>query len=132
MKFILNVESIKGTKILKYIELATKEKAPEVYKPRQGKVNNNKSKFLPQHLDFIHKNAEDLLNKLGYAHLFDEDEKAVSNTTWIQDFNERNHKLSMKNFYESDEIMAIECNDPGFLLRKNCPSYPEGRMTKKY
>jgi len=44
-KFILNVESIEGTLIEKRIELAVKEKAPEVYKPRKGLVNGNKDKF---------------------------------------------------------------------------------------
>jgi len=31
--------------IEKRIELAVKEKAPEVYKPRKGLVNGNKDKF---------------------------------------------------------------------------------------
>lgn len=45
MCFILNVESIEGTKIRKYIEIATNEKAPEIYKPRKGKAHSNIDKF---------------------------------------------------------------------------------------
>jgi hypothetical protein len=36
MRFILNESNLDGTVIEKYIDLAVKEKAPEVYKPRQG------------------------------------------------------------------------------------------------
>lgn len=45
--FLLNAESIQGTKVEKYINLACQEKAPEVYKPRKGIVNGNKRKFMP-------------------------------------------------------------------------------------
>ena len=45
LKFILNVESLEGTRVEKYIELACQEKAPEIYKPRKGRVNNNMMKF---------------------------------------------------------------------------------------
>jgi len=44
-KFILSVETIEGTMIEKRIELASKDKPPEVYKPRKGQVNGNKEKF---------------------------------------------------------------------------------------
>jgi hypothetical protein len=46
--FLLNIETVEGTRIKHYIKLATKEKAPEVYKPRKGLVNNNKRKFAPR------------------------------------------------------------------------------------
>jgi hypothetical protein len=45
MKFVLNVNTIKNTQIEAYINLAVKEKAPEIYKPRVGVVNGNKKKF---------------------------------------------------------------------------------------
>jgi len=45
MKFVLNVNTIKGTQIEAYINLAIQEKAPEVYKPRKGVVNGNVAKF---------------------------------------------------------------------------------------
>jgi len=57
IKFILNVESIAGTKVEKYIELACMERAPEVYKPRKGRVNNNMQKFKPIHLSFMYNYA---------------------------------------------------------------------------
>jgi hypothetical protein len=44
-KFILNISHIEGTLIEHYIDLAVKEKAPEIYKPREGKVNSNIEKF---------------------------------------------------------------------------------------
>ena len=43
--FILNTPDLVGTKIEKYIDLALKEKAPEIYKPREGKVHHNEEKF---------------------------------------------------------------------------------------
>ena len=45
VKFILNVRTLEGTRVEKYIELACRETAPEVYKPRKGKVNANMAKF---------------------------------------------------------------------------------------
>lgn len=34
MRFILNESSLEGTQIERYVEMAVKQKAPEVYKPR--------------------------------------------------------------------------------------------------
>ena len=45
LKFILNVDSLEGTKVEKYIKLACEESAPQVYKPREGKVHGNKGKY---------------------------------------------------------------------------------------
>lgn len=53
VKFILNVSTLEGTRIERYIELASQERAPEVYKPRKGRVNANMAKFKPMHLDFM-------------------------------------------------------------------------------
>jgi hypothetical protein len=61
MKFILNVNSIEGTRIERYVELACEENAPQVYKPRKGKVNANMGKFKPIHLDFMNSYAEELI-----------------------------------------------------------------------
>ena len=44
MEFILKVDDITGTKVYKNIIKAIAEK-PQVYKPRSGKVGQNKSKF---------------------------------------------------------------------------------------
>ena len=73
-KFILNVESIEGTKIMKYIELATEEKAPEIYKPRKGAVHNNKSKYSADQLQYMLNYAPDLIKNLAYAPLFGPEE----------------------------------------------------------
>jgi hypothetical protein len=45
MRFVLNEPNLEGTRIERYVELAVQEKAPEVYKPRQGTVNSNLAKF---------------------------------------------------------------------------------------
>jgi hypothetical protein len=50
--------------------LAVNEKAPEIYKPRVGKVNGNVAKFKENHLAYMENYAGDLLSKLGYSHLF--------------------------------------------------------------
>jgi hypothetical protein len=49
------------------------EKAPEVYKPREGKVNANSAKFSEEHITYMQKYAGDTLKKLGYSHLFTQD-----------------------------------------------------------
>lgn len=46
MRFILNdTSSLEGTVIERYVDLTVQEKAPEIYKPRQGQVNSNADKF---------------------------------------------------------------------------------------
>ena len=69
-KFILNVNTLEGTRIERYIDLACQEKAPEVYKPRKGKVNNNVAKFKPEHLEYMYNYARDLIDRFGYTSLF--------------------------------------------------------------
>lgn len=44
-KFILLEQDLEGSNIEKYIDLVVKDKAPEIYKPREGKVNFNLDKF---------------------------------------------------------------------------------------
>lgn len=70
LKFILNVQSLEGTLVERYIELACQEKAPEVYKPRKGRVNANMAKFKPVHLEYMMSYAADLIHKFGYDDLF--------------------------------------------------------------
>lgn len=53
--------------IERFIELAVKEKAPEIYKPREGKVNSNLDKFNREQLDFIYRYSKDLLDRMGYT-----------------------------------------------------------------
>jgi hypothetical protein len=45
VKFILNTSDIKGSNIESYIDLAVQEASPQIYKPREGKVNGNLQKF---------------------------------------------------------------------------------------
>ena len=70
MCFILNVKTIEGTQIRKYIEIATQEKAPEIYKPRKGKINKNIDKFHEDHLLYIAKHGGEPLKIFGYEHIF--------------------------------------------------------------
>ena len=41
VKFILNTQEIKGSNIDHYIDIAVGEASPQIYKPREGKVNGN-------------------------------------------------------------------------------------------
>jgi hypothetical protein len=70
MCFILNVKTIEGTQIKKYIELATKDKAPEIYRPRKGKVNGNIEKFTAENIKFLGENGGKTLKLFGYEYLF--------------------------------------------------------------
>lgn len=65
--FVLNEPDLENTVIAKYVDLAVKEKAPEIYQPREGKVHNNSTKFAELHLKFMYQYAKDLIDKLGYA-----------------------------------------------------------------
>ena len=68
--FVLNEPDLENSVIEKYVELGLKEKAPEIYQPREGKVNNNLAKFNDEHLKFMYSYAKDLIDKLGYADSF--------------------------------------------------------------
>ena len=57
MKFILNVEDLKGTRIEHYIKLAVGETSPQIYKPREGKVNGNLDKYNNEDLKYMLKVA---------------------------------------------------------------------------
>ena len=54
MKFILNERDLEGTIIEKYIDITASEKTPEVYKPRQGKINQNIGKYTKTDLDYMY------------------------------------------------------------------------------
>lgn len=66
-QFILNTTDLSNTRIAHYIDLAVQEKAPEVYKPRQGKVNSNLDKYNAEQLKFMYECASQMLNEFGYA-----------------------------------------------------------------
>ena len=81
IKFILNIKSIDGTKIERYIQIACEQPSPQVYKPRKGIINGNRDKFRPKTLEFMANHAKDLLIKFGYANLFIPDETADAENT---------------------------------------------------
>ena len=56
-KFILNVESLSGTKVEEYIRLAIELTPAYDYKPRKGLVNGNKDKFSPNMLEHLREHA---------------------------------------------------------------------------
>lgn len=71
MQFILNEDDLTGTVVERYIELAVKDKAPEIYKPREGKVVNvNISKFSRDQMDFMYQYAKEMLTNFGYLDTF--------------------------------------------------------------
>lgn len=86
MKFILNVDSIEGTCIEKYIDLGVKEKAPEVYKPRKGAVGRNNEKYSPAQLLYMTLHAGELLKKFNYLDFMVPklDEVPPFDITWIE------------------------------------------------
>lgn len=56
------------------------DKAPQIYKPREGKVKGQKNeKFTQTQRDYIYNKASELINRFGYQNYFDEN--AVSDTS---------------------------------------------------
>ena len=45
LQYILNVKDLTGTKIEHYLKIAVNEASPQIYKPREGKINGNLNKF---------------------------------------------------------------------------------------
>lgn len=71
MRFILNEPaSLEGTIIERYVDLAVKEKAPEIYKPRQGQVNSNADKFPRELVEHMFSHAREQLLNFGYGPSF--------------------------------------------------------------
>ena len=70
MKFIFGVSDIEGTLLERYIEIATSEKAPEIYKPRVGKVNANFDKYNQEQMDYIYDYCRELLINFNYDEVF--------------------------------------------------------------
>jgi len=91
------------------------EKAPEIYKPREGKVNGNLAKFKAEHLSYMHKYAGDIIGKLGYSHLFN---NASPDVSFLLKFNQENLVKSIKCLNDSEVVTSIMVNYPALLLRK--------------
>jgi hypothetical protein len=117
MRFILNEPNIEGTVIEKYIDLTVQEKAPEVYKPRQGQVNSNIDKYIRDELDFMFNYAKDQLTKFGYEETFT-GKPSKQDGSFMDSFNEESLKKSIFNANESDDVTSIFINYPALLLRK--------------
>ena len=86
-KFILNAESIEGTLIERYIELAVREKAPEIYKPREGKVNSNLDKFTQEQLDYIYNYSQELIVRFGYEETYTLQKDIHPHPKFIDEYN---------------------------------------------
>ena len=54
LEFILNVDTIQGTKVEHFLKIAVQEASPQIYKPREGKVLANLEKFDEQKIDFMY------------------------------------------------------------------------------
>lgn len=130
MRFILNEPNIEGTVIERYVDLTVKEKAPEIYKPRQGQVNSNLSKFNKDQLQYMLNYAREQLVKFGFAETFldalpdlkpEYSDEILSSKDFIDQFNEEALKKSIYNANESDEVTSIFINYPALLLRKKTP-----------
>lgn len=152
IKFILNVRTLEGTRVEKYVALACQESAPEIYKPRKGKVNGNMAKFKALHLDFMYNYAKDVIDKFAYAEFFqtmktEADSAGVvktvpacpdlltepmRNNESVRIHNAAALESSIYNLFESDEITSIMVNYPALLLRKKSALYPEGRTSYRF
>jgi hypothetical protein len=67
--------------------LAVKEKAPEIYKPREGRVNTNMDKFNREQLDFMYNYAKEQLQYFGYDDTYTLNKLSL-NSKFIDDFNQ--------------------------------------------
>ena len=146
LEFILNVETIEGTLVQKYLKLAVGEQSPQIYKPRAGKANGNFDKFDKIHLDFLIEYAYKYLRMLGFydkylehgADPIDEDVKArvereipdIDN--FIANFNAEQKAKSIEELKTSDEFNSIYLNYPECLLRNRIESVPLGRTTGRF
>ena len=71
MQFLLNKKNLAGTVAEKIIDLMdTGGKAPEVYKPRQGKINANRELFKQEDIDKFYGIGKEVIDKLGYTEIF--------------------------------------------------------------
>ena len=109
LEFILNVEDISGTKVHHYLKLAVSEQSPQIYRPREGKVNFNFNKFNRIQLEFIVEYTYKFLRLFNYYDIFlAHGAKAVEDTAveelnkeypnadnYIARFNESNLKHSI-------------------------------------
>ena len=137
LKFILNEKDLSNTRIEKYIDLATGEKSPEIYKPRLGAHKSNAEKFTPKHLEFMLHYAKELIANLGYERTYAPEEgkqggEGEMGSGFLEKFNEESWKKSVFAEKESEDITSIFINYPALLLRKKSVLYPEGRTSYRF
>jgi len=107
IKFILNVDSIEGTMIEKYIQMAVRDKRPENYKPRQGKVNGNLERYSGSLLEDLFNRANDTIIHLGYADVFKKTDKEAATRKWWKNSN-RLIQVNSTNFVNDHNLNAEE------------------------
>lgn len=129
-RFMLNSNKLEGTNVEKFIDLTVAEEAPQIYKPRSGKVNANLKKFTPEMIQFMWTHASDTLTKLGYASTYTDIPQGDDARKFITEFNEKNLRKSMFTLHESKEITGIYMNYGPLLIRKKSLLYPDGRSSE--
>ena len=143
LEFILNVPDITGTKVEHFLNIAVEEESPQIYQPRQGKINANFDKFNQEQLDFItdyaHKFIKmfdyyDLYLKMGAVPIKDPivDKEIPNGLEFIRNFNLNSLKHSMYLQNECEEVTSIYINYPALLLRKKSEMYPNGRTSHRF
>ena len=140
LKFILNVNSLEGTKVEKHIKMACGNPAPVVYKvrPGGGQVNANMDKFNRKLLDEMSDCVNELLLKFDYVDMFwtkQRLEKSIEKDQfkdYIKQHNQKALETSIYNLYESEDLVSIMVNHnmAKTLLRNSSTEWPEGRIPK--
>jgi len=126
LKFVLNVESLAGTRIEKYIALGTSIESPQVYKPRKGFIGKNSEKFNEQFLVLTRQVLAELLKNFDYERLIVSGltELPTPNLEWIEKRNAEQLQKSIYDLYENENITSIMINFPELLLRKKSTLFP--------
>ena len=70
LEFIMNVETIEGTKLDHYLSIAVKEQSPEIYKPRVGKAHANLDKFTLEQYSYVFDGAYKFMRMYDYEDFF--------------------------------------------------------------
>lgn len=106
-KFLLNVDDLTGTKVLKNIDSAV-ENYTGVYqtRPGGGGANKNYAKFTASMRKYVIDNAGDVMEKLGYMHQFKEDGNPFPPPAWVKEQNEANLKTAIENI-KLDEVKSL-------------------------
>ena len=100
MSFILNTQDIKSAKIEHYIDLAVGEASPQIYKPREGKVNGNLQKYNEPQIQFVLSQAKELIKKFNYQDVFGfsgQEDPEGDSSQFIQEWNKQALEKSIYN-----------------------------------